>query len=147
MRPRSHAGGYLYAEGIQLQGYTNKGFLMGDATGREGKSGQAWMTYHLSPRELVQVSFQHKKDARDFIPGATTPVFIPNATQQNFVPGGTTQNSFDVHATKLIQEHLELSAELQHEWWKAPVYQSGQQSDTVFTFQLTLHPERTTKTP
>jgi len=144
---RSNSGAFLYAELLQPQGYTNKGYIMGDAIGRQGKGGQAWMTYHLSPRELVQVSFQHKKDARDFIPGATTSVFIPNATPQNFVPGGTTQNSFDIHATKLIQEHLELSAELQHEWWKAPVYQSGQQTDTVFTFQLTLHPERTTKAP
>jgi hypothetical protein len=121
---RSVAGEYLYQEGIQLQGYTNKGFIMGDAMGREGKGGQAWLTYHISPRELVQFSFDHKKDAKDFI------------------AGGTTQNSFDLRAVKRIQDRLELSAEVQHEWWKAPIYQPGEQTDTVATFQLTLYPER-----
>jgi Capsule assembly protein Wzi len=121
---RSVGGQYLYAEGIQIQGYTNKGYLMGDSIGREGKGGQAWLTYHLSPREMVQVSFLHKKNDKDFI------------------PGGTTQNSFDVRAVKRIRDYVEVSAEVQHEWWKAPVYQAGQQSDTVATFQITVHPER-----
>jgi hypothetical protein len=97
---------------------------MGDAMGREGQGGQAWLTYHLSPRELVQVSFQHKKDAKDFI------------------PSGTTQNSFDVRVVKRLQNHIEISGEVQHEWWEAPVYKTGEQNDTVATFQLTLHPER-----
>jgi hypothetical protein len=123
---RSFGGQYLYQEQIQLQGYTNKGFIMGDPMGREGKGGRAWVTYHLSPRELVQFSFDHKKDAKDFI------------------PSGTTQNSFDLRAVKRIQERLELSAEVQHEWWKAPIYQPGEQADTVATFQLTLYPERKT---
>jgi Capsule assembly protein Wzi len=122
---RSNTGQYLYWEGIQVQGYTNKGSIMGDSIGREGKGGQAWLTYHLSPRELVQVSFRHQKDAKDFI------------------PGGTTQNSFDLRAVKrLLHDRLELSGDLQHEWWKAPVYQPGEQTDTVARFQLTLYPER-----
>jgi hypothetical protein len=123
---RSVGGGYLYTENVQVQGYTNKGFIMGDAIGREGKGGQAWLTYHLSPRELVQISFRHAKNSKDFI------------------PLGTTQNSFDVRVVKRFQDHLELSAEVQHEWWKAPVYQPGEQSDTVATVQLTLHPDRKT---
>jgi capsule assembly protein Wzi len=124
--PNSVGGVYLYHEQVQVQGYTNKGFIMGDAMGREGQGGHAWLTYHLSPRELVQVSFDHKKNAKDFI------------------PSGTTQNSFDVRVVKRLQDHLELSAELQHEWWKAPVYQPGEQSDTVATFQLTVYPEHKT---
>jgi Capsule assembly protein Wzi len=121
---RSAGGSYLYTEFIEVQGYTNKGYIMGDAMGREGQGGQAWLTYHMSPRELVQVSFRHGKNANDFI------------------PGGTTQNSFDIHAVKRFHEDLEISAEIQHEWWKAPVYQQGQQTDTVAKFQLTLYPER-----
>ena len=120
---RSNGGGYLYSEFIQVQGYTNQGYLMGDSIGREGKGGQAWMTYHLSPLELVQVSFLHKKNAKDFI------------------PLGTTQNSFDIRAVKRFRRTIEVSAEVQHEWWKAPVYQAGEQSDTVATFQMTLYPE------
>jgi len=122
--PNSVGGVYLYREQIQTQGYTNKGFIMGDAVGREGKGGQAWLSYHMSPRELVQVSFRHAKDAKDFI------------------PSGTTQNNFDIRVVKRLQDYLEVSAEVQHEWWKAPVYQPGEQTDTVAKFQLTLHPER-----
>jgi hypothetical protein len=119
---RSIGGQYLYAEYVQVQGYTNDGFIMGDAIGREGKGGQAWLTYHLSPSEMVQFSYRHAKNAKDFI------------------PSGTTQNSFDIHVVKLLPNHLELSGDVQREWWKAPVYQPGEQTDTVATFQLTLHP-------
>ncbi len=117
-------GNYLYTENKQVQGYTNKGFILGDATGREAKGGQAWLTYHLSPREIVQASYRNVK------------------VDQYFIPSGTTQNSFDVRVVKRFQDRLELSAELQHEWWKAPIYQPGQQTDTVARFQLTLFPER-----
>jgi hypothetical protein len=109
---------------VQVQGYTNKGFIMGDAIGREGQGGQAWLTYHLSPCEMVQASFRHNKVADDFI------------------PGGTTQNSFDMHIVKRFHENVELSAEVQREWWKAPVYQLGEKTDTVATFQLTIYPQR-----
>jgi Capsule assembly protein Wzi len=126
---RSISGNYLYAEGIQLQGYTNKGNIMGDAFGREGKGGQAWLTYHLSPREMVQLSYQHKKNAKDFI------------------PSGTTQNSFDLRVVKRIHSQWELSADLQQEWWKAPVYKSTQQYDTVATFRLTWFPETVSLQP
>jgi hypothetical protein len=120
---RSSQGQYLYAEFIQRQGYTNKGFIMGDSFGREGKGGQAWMTYHLSPKEMVQVSYLHKKNAKDFI------------------PQGTTQNSFDIRVVKRLKPDLELNADLQQEWWKAPIYQPGKQSDTSVRFQLTWFPK------
>lgn len=84
---------------------------MGDAMGREGKGGQAWLTNHLILRDMVQISYLHKKNAKDFIPAATTNSFIAGAAVANFVPGGTTQNSFDIHVSKRIQDHIELSAE------------------------------------
>jgi hypothetical protein len=123
---RSAGGEYLYTENIQVQGYTNKGFIMGDAIGREGQGGQAWLTYHLSPREMVQTSFRHTKVADDFI------------------PGGTTQNSFDVHVIKRLKGNVELSADVQQEWWKAPIYKAGKNNDTVATFQLTIYPQHGT---
>lgn len=119
---RSTQGQYLYAEYIQTQGYTNKGYIMGDAYGREGKGGQAWMSYHLSARERVEASYRNIKVAKDF------------------VPYGTTQNSFDLRVVKRLRPQLELNADLQHEWWKAPVYQPGAQSDTALTFRLAWLP-------
>jgi len=35
----SIGGRFLYWESVQVQGYTNKGFLIGDQIGREGKGG------------------------------------------------------------------------------------------------------------
>ena len=64
---RSTFGQGVYYETIQRQGYTNKGFIMGDWIGREGKGGQAWLTYHLSGNESIAVQYLRKKNAKDFI--------------------------------------------------------------------------------
>ena len=126
---RSQLGQYLYVEREQPQGYTNKGIIMGDWIGRESQGGQAWLTYHLSPMEMVQASFKHAKAANDFI------------------DGGTSQNSFDVHVVKRLRGTVEFSADVQQEWWKAPIYLSGRQNDTVATFQVTVYPRDKTKLP
>ena len=119
---RSNGGAYLYIETIQVQGYTNKGFIMGDSFGRESKGGQTWLSYHLSPHDLIQVSARNMKVAKDF------------------VAGGTTQNSFSFRAVKVFHNAYELSADLQHEWWKAPIYQTTPQNDNSFTVQIKWSP-------
>ena len=44
----------------RLQGrYTNKGYMFGNWIGREGKGGQAWLTYWLSPQERIQLSYRN----------------------------------------------------------------------------------------
>ena len=121
---RSNGGQFIYAEEVQKEGYTNKGFIIGDPIGRESKGGQAWFTYHLSPREDVQFSYRNAKAAKDFI------------------PGGTTQNSFQISAVKRIHEDFELRGLAQYERWSAPVYKPGLQSNTTVTFQVTWFPGR-----
>ncbi len=113
------SGQFLYWENVQRQGPTNKGFLVGDWIGRQGKGGQAWLTYHLSPQEEVQFQYRHAKAASAFI------------------PGGTTQNDFDVQVVKRVRKDFELRGWLQFERWKAPIYEPGLQSDTTATFQVT----------
>jgi hypothetical protein len=115
-------GQFLYWEDVQRQGPTNKGFLVGDWVGRQGKGGQAWLTYHLSPREYVQIEYRNAKAA---------PAFIP---------GGTTQNDFVVEVRKRVHADLELRGRLQYERWKAPIYMAGEQSDTHAEFQVTWLP-------
>ena len=61
---------------------------MGDWIGRESKGGQAWLTYHLSPSEQIQLAYRNAKAAKDFI------------------PGGTTQNDFQLSGRKIIRNHL-----------------------------------------
>jgi hypothetical protein len=122
-------GGYFYYyEGVQTQGYTNKGFLFGDPIGREGKGGQAWLTYHLSGNESVQLEYLNKKNDNDFI------------------ASGTTQNQFKASVTKrFLHDNVELNAWLQYERWKAPVYLPGPQNDTVTAVQVTFFPGLKTK--
>ena len=118
-------GNLMYIETIQKQGYTNKGQLFGDWVGREGKGGQAWLTYHLTANEWVQMEYMHKKTAKDFI------------------PGGTTQNQFKVDVVKRLRKDIELDAWLQYEGWKAPIYipGNGLNKDTTVAVQFTWFPK------
>ena len=120
---RSSGGFFNFYETIQRQGYTNKGFIMADWIGREGKGGQAWVTYHLSGNEWVQVEFLRKKNAKDFI------------------PGGTTQTQFKVDVVKRLRPQLEMDAWVQYEKWIAPTYKTGSQSDTTAAVQFTFYPQ------
>ncbi len=128
----SFRGSFMYVEDVQRQGYTNKGNIFGDWIGRESKGGQAWLTYHLSPNEMVQLSYRNAKAAKDFIPGSTNP---------GFTEGGTTQNLFTATVVKRIRPQIELNAWLQYERWKAPVYKTGGQSDVTTNVQITWYPE------
>lgn len=120
---QAHAGQFAYWEAIQLQGYTNKGFILGDWIGREAKGGQAWLTYHLSGDEWVQLEYLNKK------------------TPSNFIPGGTTQNQFKASVVKRLGKETELNAWVQYEGWKAPIYKPGLQKNTSVAVQLTWYPK------
>jgi Capsule assembly protein Wzi len=116
-------GQFAYWEVIQVQGYTNKGFIMGDWIGREAKGGQAWLTYHLSANEWAQFEYLNKK------------------TPFNFIPGGTTQNQFKASIVKRLGREVELNSWVQYEGWKAPIYKPGLQKDTSIAFGLTWYPK------
>jgi len=133
---RSTGGQFNYFETIQRQAYTNQGFIMGDWIGREAKGGQAWLTYHLSAKEMVQVSYTNKKNDKDFIPGA----FNPAIGTYNSL-GGTTQNDVKILVVKrLYHDQLELNGWFQYETWNAPAYKPGQQSDSTTSIQVTYFP-------
>ena len=120
---RSTQGSFTYWEQIQVQGYTNKGFIIGDWMGREAKGGQAWLTYHLSGNEWIEAKYLTKKTPNDFI------------------SGGVTQNSFSIGAVKRISRDVEVQGSMQYERWKAPIYRSGQQQDLVASIQVTWFPK------
>jgi Capsule assembly protein Wzi len=119
----AHNGQFAYWETVQKQGYTAKGYILGDWIGREAKGGQAWLTYHLSGNEWIQFEYLNKK------------------TPFNFIPGGTTQNQFKLSAVKRLGKEIELNAWYQHEGWKAPIYKQGLQTNNAFSVQLTWYPK------
>lgn len=125
----SNGGRFMYYETIQRQGYTNKGQLFGDWIGREDKGGQAWVTYHLSGNEWIQVSARNQKAAKDFI-----------ATRTALY--GTTLNDLTFQVVKRIGPDFEINGKFTLEHYKAPIYLPGQQSVTTTDIQLTWFPNR-----
>ncbi len=129
-------GRFMYWEVVQNQGYTNKGNIMGDWIGRQSTGGQAWLTYHLSPTDFIQLNYRTAKAGKDFIPATTLP---------NPLPGGTTQNLFSVNVDKHLGEDLELNAWVQYERYNVPLLKAGQQSDTAAQVQFTWYPHKYSK--
>ena len=122
--PTSHSngGGYIYYESVYKDVYTNKGYMFGNWIGREGKGGQAWLTYWLSPQERILLSYRNAKSAKDF------------------VPGGTTQNLIAANAILRVKKDVELNALAQYEHWTVPVLAPGQKSDFTAQVQMTWYP-------
>ncbi len=116
-------GNFLYYETIQRQGTTNKGNLFSDAIGRDAKGGQAWLTYHISPREMAQFSYRYVK------------------VDQKFIPSGTTQNDYQFAVRKRFWNNFEARGWVQYERWVAPFYKPGVQHDTTVQAQITWFPK------
>jgi hypothetical protein len=138
-------GHFMYWEGIEKQGYTNQGQLFGDWIGREDKGGQAWLTYHLSGNEWLQVNARNQKATKDFIPGSTTQTFTgkdcPLSTPC-LIPGGTTLNDIGFQVVKRVAHDFEVNGNFTVEHWKAPIYMPGEQTVTTTDIQITWFPER-----
>ena len=117
--PESNLGRLLLWEGVQIQGYTNKGYILGDWIGREATGGQAWLTWHLKPDQQIQLQYRTAKVAQDF------------------VPRGTTQHDISAEFVLRPMRALEVKTTLQGELWKAPLIAQGQQKNFVGTVQLT----------
>ncbi len=117
---RSNGGKYVYWEGQYRNAYTNKGDIFGDWIGREGKGGQAWLTWWLDPRQSVQLEYRRAKAAKDFI------------------AGGTTQSDFALRTVLRLRKDVELRAYVQGELWSAPVVATGARKDVTAGAQVTV---------
>jgi hypothetical protein len=120
--PGSSKGQFLYFESAQKQGYTNRNFIIGDWIGREGKGGQAWLTWHLQPEQSLQLEYRMAKADSDFI------------------PGGTTQQQLAAHTVLRLRHKLELRGTLQGELWRAPLIAVGTQHNVLGSLQITYFP-------
>ncbi len=116
---RSIEGRLMLYEVVQQQGYTNRSFLLGDWIGRENKGGNATVTWHLRPDQMVQVNVRTVKAAKDFI------------------PDGTTQEDLGVTAVLRPMSKLELRTSVQQELWRARLLQAQTQHSTSFTVHAT----------
>ncbi len=124
----SQGGHFQYYEGIQKQGYTNRGQLFGDWIGREGKGGQGWITYHLSGNEWIRVGVRNQKTAKDFIRSGTTQY-------------GTTLNDIDFQVVKRVGKDFEFNGSFTYEHYLAPIYLPGRQTVTTTNLGFTWYPK------
>jgi hypothetical protein len=115
---RSNGGKFLYWESIYRDAYTNQGGLMGSWIGREGKGGQAWLTYHHGPQTRIEFSYRRAKLAKDFI------------------AGGGTQDDVQLSAEWRLRPQVQARATFQVERWLIPALNTARQSDAVAGFEV-----------
>jgi Capsule assembly protein Wzi/PAP2 superfamily len=114
--------GFFYFNSRYLNGYTNKGNLMGSWIGRDGQGAQVWSTYWFSPRNKLQFDFRHQKVSKQFIPG-----------------GGTVTDG-GVNADFLVRSKFSVTGSVQYERWDFPVIASTRRNDVSTSLQFTYWP-------
>lgn len=115
-------GKFIYWDGFYHDSYTNKGHLLGNWVGRDGKGYQAWSRYSLSARNFVEVGYRH---------GQVSP---------QFVPGGGTINDGSIRADFLIHRQWSVSASVQYEQWRFPILATGPQTNVTSSVAVTFLP-------
>jgi hypothetical protein len=116
-------GGFFYWNDRYLDGYTNKGFIIGDATvGRQGIALRASTTYWAASDKTVQ--FGYRSEVADSM----------------FLQGGNLRDLY-LKSEWALSPKLSLSSFLQYEYWNFPLLSAGKkQNDFTASFQLTYWP-------
>jgi hypothetical protein len=116
-------GGFFYWNTRYLDGYTNKGNIVGNGTvGRQGISLRAESTYWVTADKNVQVGYRS------------------NIVDSMFLQGGNLRDTF-LKSEWSLKNNLSLSSFLQYEWWNFPLLSAGKkQNDFTASFQLTYWP-------
>lgn len=119
---RSLGGRFIYWNGAFRDSHQNKGNLLGNWVGREGRGLQVWSTYWISGESTVQFGYRRGRVASDFVPD-----------------GGKLQD-VSIRATISHGRNLLLDAWLQHETWTYAALAPGRQTNIAFSLQLTYRP-------
>jgi Capsule assembly protein Wzi len=96
--------GFLHYWGVHWDGgYTNDGDIIGNAVGRDARRYGGWLTYHLSPKNSLQLNIAHTQVSPDF------------------VPGGADWTDYRVNCTQTLRSGFYVSAFVQEEHLNYPV--------------------------
>jgi hypothetical protein len=116
-------GGFFYWNVRYLDGYTNKGNIMGNATvGRQGIAYRADTTYWVASDKTLK--FGYRSEIADNF----------------FLQGGNLRDVF-FKSEWAFSPRVSLSSLLQYEWWNFPLLSAGKkQNDFTAQFQLTYWP-------
>lgn len=113
--------GFYYFNVRYHSGYTNRGMLLGNAIGREGKGLQLWSTYWFSTRNKVQAGYRKMQ------------------VDRSFLQGGRLQD-FSGKGDFVLRPDLSLSATLQVERWNFPLLATTGKTNVVASWQMTYTP-------
>jgi membrane-associated phospholipid phosphatase len=114
--------GFVYYDLRRFRsGYTNDGNLLGSWIGREGRGGQGWLTYALSPKNSVALGYRLQNVSKTFIEGGRLA-------------------DYSLTSDFKISNQLAVSGLLQYEQWHFPILAPGMQSNITASVQLTYHP-------
>lgn len=102
---------------------TNKGFLLGNAVGRDGRAIETRTGYWFSPRSRIEAGYRQDKVSEVFLPG-----------------GGTVSDGF-MNATWTIHRDWSFHLFSQYERFLIPSYQPGSQHNTSAWLQITWDPK------
>ncbi len=116
-------GGFFYWNTRYLDGYTNRGNIIGNGTvGRQGIALRADSTYWFASDKTIQVGYRS------------------TVSDSMFLQGG---NLRDIHLRSewSFNSTISLSSFMQYEWWNFPLLSAGKkQNDFTASFQLTYWP-------
>ncbi|MCU1284835.1 MAG: hypothetical protein JWO13_1185 [Acidobacteriales bacterium] len=116
-------GGFFYWNVRYLDGYTNKGNILGNATvGRQGIAFRGASTYWFASDKKIQFGYRSMVADPDFLRGGSL-------------------KDFYLHSEWSLKTGISLSSFLQYESWNFPLLTSGiRQSDFTASFKLTYSP-------
>jgi membrane-associated phospholipid phosphatase len=118
-----YGGEHFFINDQYLDSNTNKGFLLGNAIGRDGRAIEGRSSYWFSARTRVEAGYRQNKISAIYLPG-----------------GGTITDGF-VNAYFAIGSHWQADIFTQYERFLIPSYLNGSQHNTSGWLQLKWNPE------
>jgi hypothetical protein len=119
--PGQKTQGFIYWNGRYRSGYTNDSDLLASWIGRQGRGGQAWVTYWLSAKDQIQFTYRHAEADRVFI-------------------GGGRMNDYGANATFDLGNQWSVSGLMQYEQWNFPVLSPRGQTNITASVGVTFYP-------
>jgi membrane-associated phospholipid phosphatase len=115
-------GGHYYINNQYLDSNTNKGFLLGNAIGRDARAIEGRAGYWLSARSRIEAGYRQNKGGTLFLPGGAT------------ITDGFLNSSF------VLGKRLTADFFLQYERFLIPSYIPDPQHNVSARFQITWNP-------
>jgi hypothetical protein len=118
-------GQFNYWNSSYPDGNTNRGNLIGNIVGRDGRTIQSWLTYWFSPQNTLQLIYRH------------------NSVSADFIPGGGAWQDYGLRNVLYLRSGFYVRGEFQYEHIsRYPLLFNGAQKNVTATLEVGFIPER-----